>query len=87
MLFRSPVLSSLFLDRFDGELAREKFRLIRYGDAFVVLSRDGLGEDVGVGIMIASLGRLGLRFHPDKGEQLRSNPPLRLIGYLTDSAL
>ena len=81
----SPLLSNLFLDRFDREMEREGFRLVRYADDFVALSRENQGGDAGMGIIEAALGRLGLRLHPDKTEPLCSGTPLRFLGYLVSA--
>ena len=36
----SPMLSNLYLDSFDEELERRGFRLIRYGDDFLVMTKN-----------------------------------------------
>lgn len=41
----SPLLSNLFLDRFDEEIEREGARLVRYADDFVILVRDPAQAD------------------------------------------
>lgn len=78
----SPVLSNLYLDRFDRAMAAEGFRLVRFADDFVVLFRSG--QDTGEGVTAASraLGRLGLALQRETSEELVHGQPLRFLGRL-----
>lgn len=76
----SPVLSNLFLQRFDRDMEREGFRLIRYADDFVVLFPKQARE-VGLDAVSASLYRLGLTLKPEKTLQIVPGKPVRFLGY------
>ena len=81
----SPVLSNLYLDRFDRAMAGEGFRLVRFADDFVVLFRQGQSADEGLATVRQALARLGLLLKPEKTEQLVQGKPLRFLGLLVSA--
>lgn len=76
----SPVLSNLFLQRFDRDMELAGFRLIRYADDFVVLFRDEDDED-GMSRVAASLSKLGLTLQADKTYPVLPDRPIHFLGY------
>ena len=91
----SPVLSNLYLDRFDREMTTQGFRLIRYGDDFVVLYKADFGarssedengngklaETICLTAVEASLKELGLALNPGKTVRIDENTPFEFLGY------
>ncbi|HOF05358.1 MAG TPA: CRISPR-associated endonuclease Cas1 [Syntrophales bacterium] len=80
----SPVLSNLFLHRFDRDMEREGFRLIRYADDFVVLFPDR-DQEGGLDAVTASLYRLGLTLKKEKTLPVVTDRPVRFLGYSVTS--
>jgi len=78
----SPVLSNLYLDRFDRDMAAEGFRLIRYSDDFVVLFREPMVAETCMDLMAASLKRLGLELKPEKTQRIEFGKPIQFLGFL-----
>ncbi|MCX7634129.1 MAG: CRISPR-associated endonuclease Cas1 [Syntrophales bacterium] len=76
----SPLLSNLFLHRFDRDMEREGFRLIRYADDFVVLFPDR-EQQGGLDAVTASLYRLGLTLKEEKTIPVLPGKPVRFLGY------
>lgn len=81
----SPVLSNLYLDRFDRAMAAEDFRLVRFADDFVVLFRQGQSPEEGLTAVRQALARLGLCLKPEKTEQLVHGQPVRFLGLLVSA--
>lgn len=78
----SPVLSNLYLDRFDRAMDSEGFRLVRYSDDFVALFRDDMTYDEGKERVVAALTRLGLELKEDKTLALIPDTPVQFLGFL-----
>lgn len=76
----SPVLSNLFLQRFDRDMEQEGFRLIRYADDFVVLFPEPAREG-GLDAVTASLYRLGLTLKQEKTVPVAPGKPVHFLGY------
>lgn len=81
----SPVLSNLFLDRFDRDMADQNFRLIRYADDFVVLFKPQVDLENGRRMINESLSRLGLQLNPDKTLPVASDRPIPFLGFLVSA--
>jgi CRISPR-associated endonuclease Cas1 len=81
----SPVLSNLYLDRFDRDMEREGFRLIRYADDFVVLFPNGSDTEEGLRTVTQSLARLGLCLQPGKTVPVRPGEQIRFLGYMVSA--
>jgi len=83
----SPVLSNLYLDRFDKAMEAYGFRLIRYADDFVVLSKDsGTNEQI-LETVQTSLKKLGLTLKPDKTIHLEKGAEIKFLGFLVSEQL
>jgi len=81
----SPVLSNLYLDRFDRAMERENFRLVRFADDFVVLFRAELTADEGVEVVKKSLARLGLILKPEKTSTMLRGKAITFLGYVVSA--
>jgi CRISPR-associated endonuclease Cas1 len=82
----SPILSNLYLDRFDRDVKAEGFNLIRYGDDFVALFRSGVSPLEGKNRIEESLARLGLHLKPQKTEEIDASTQIKFLGYLITAA-
>jgi CRISPR-associated protein Cas1 len=82
----SPVLSNLYLDRFDRDMADEGFRLIRYSDDFVVLFRGPMAEETCMDRMVTSLKRLGLALKPEKTQRIEFGKSIQFLGFLVTAS-
>lgn len=81
----SPILSNLYLDRFDRDMEREGLRLVRFADDFVVLCPGARGEEKGLAAVRQSLARLGLLLKNDKTVAVEPGQPIRFLGYLVSA--
>ena len=77
----SPVLSNLYLDRFDKAMAKADFRLIRYADDFVVLVKPSESLDICLEKVKTSLAGLGLALNPDKTDRISRDGRIEFLGY------
>ena len=82
----SPVLSNLYLERFDRDMATEGFRLIRYSDDFVVLCREVMEEENCMARVDISLKRLGLALKPEKTQRVEFGKPIQFLGFLVTAS-
>jgi CRISPR-associated endonuclease Cas1 len=82
----SPVLSNLYLDRFDRDMTAEGFRLIRYSDDFVVLFREPMVEETCMDRIETSLKRLGLALKAEKTQRIEFGKPIQFLGFLVTAA-
>ncbi len=84
----SPVLSNLFLDRFDKRVAQEGFRLVRYADDFVVLYRHGSDESRAKELkelVETALARIGLALKPEKTQTIINGKTFKFLGYIVSA--
>ncbi len=77
----SPVISNLYLHRFDADMSREGFKLVRYADDFVCLFGPEASQAYGLEKIEASLYRLGLALKPEKTIPVRPGLPVDFLGY------
>lgn len=82
----SPVLSNLYLTGFDKNMENQGFRLARYADDFVILTKDGLPKEELLKRIQKSLSRLDLSLKEEKIEEVRKDTPLKFLGYLVSEA-
>lgn len=78
----SPLLANLYLDELDEELLGRDYRLVRYGDDFVVLARDLDRARQARDDARRALARLGLALHEGKTDVRAMDDGLRYLGYL-----
>ena len=62
----SPVLSNLYLNPLDHQMAEEGFEMVRYADDFVVLCRSKLEAGVALQTITGWVEQAGLTLHPAK---------------------
>jgi group II intron reverse transcriptase/maturase/CRISPR-associated endonuclease Cas1 len=77
----SPLLSNLYLQRFDREIAQQNLRLIRYADDCVVLAREDMPEDKIREQIEKALLPLGLRLNSEKTIAISSDRAFTFLGY------
>jgi CRISPR-associated protein Cas1 len=78
----SPLLANLFLDRFDEEILGEGFRLVRFADDFVVLTKDLASAERAHDVARRALGDLGLSLHEGKTSVRAMADGFGYLGYL-----
>lgn len=76
----SPVLANLFLDRFDKAHVRRGYRLVRYGDDFVVLCKSQPEAEAALELSEEMLGRLRLSLNKEKTRIVHFNQGFRYLG-------
>lgn len=81
----SPVLSNIFLDRFDRTMAAKGFRLVRYGDDFVVLVKPPKQVDEGLSAAKKALDDMGLALSTDKTVTVDAATPFNFLGLLVSA--
>jgi RNA-directed DNA polymerase len=62
----SPVLSNLYLNPLDHEMAEHGFEMVRYADDFVVLCRSQFEAEVALQMITEWVEQAGLTLHPTK---------------------
>jgi RNA-directed DNA polymerase len=62
----SPVLSNLYLNPLDHEMAEQGFEMVRYADDFVVLCRSQFAAEVALQMITEWVEQAGLTLHPTK---------------------
>ena len=62
----SPLLSNLYLDGLDQQMARAGFQMVRYADDFVVLCRSQAEAERALAQVRQHVEALGLQLHPTK---------------------
>jgi RNA-directed DNA polymerase len=62
----SPVLSNLYLNPLDHQMAADGFEMVRYADDFVVLCRSQSEAEEALRLIIAWVEKAGLTLHPTK---------------------
>ncbi len=78
----SPMLSNLFLDRFDEELMRRGQQAVRYGDDFILLCRDEPAAETALGVADELLAELELLLEPTKTSVTNFERGFRFLGAL-----
>lgn len=62
----SPLLSNIYLDRLDHEMAASGYQMVRYADDFVILCRSQAEAEAALEVVRNWTVRAGLTLHPDK---------------------
>src|SRR5882724_2855812 len=62
----SPLLSNIYLDPLDHELARSGYEMVRYADDFVILCRSAAEARTALAKVQRWTANAGLRMHPEK---------------------
>lgn len=77
----SPVLSNLYLDRFDRHLMAENSILFRYGDDFILLFKEQDHMERHHEAVIQTLSTLGLKLNPQKTLVIEKDTAFSFLGY------
>jgi group II intron reverse transcriptase/maturase/CRISPR-associated endonuclease Cas1 len=78
----SPLLANLYLDDLDDDLEMQGFRLVRYADDFVVLTKDAESAQHAQQAAQSILGRLRLELNLDKTKVVALEDGFSYLGYL-----
>lgn len=78
----SPLLANLYLDEFDEDLLGKEYRLVRYGDDFVVLCKDLESAQEAREEAKRALQKLDLRLNEEKTEIVSMDDGFTYLGYL-----
>ena len=78
----SPMLANLYLDDLDDNLGMQGFRLVRYADDFVVLTRDAESAQRAQDASQAVLQQIGLELNLDKTRVVSLADGFSYLGYL-----
>src|SRR3989441_4948371 len=79
----SPLLSNIYLDPLDHELARNGYEMVRYADDFVILCRSEAVARAALAKVQRWTAQAGLRLHPDKTRIVDATQPggFDFLGY------
>jgi CRISPR-associated protein Cas1 len=77
----SPILANIYLDDFDELMTQGGWKLVRYADDFVLLSRDRSRLLEGQEQIAQFLEGVGLQLHPDKTRITDFERGFRFLGY------
>lgn len=78
----SPVLSNLYLNPLDHEMAEHGFEMVRYADDFVVLCRSEFEAEVALQVITEWVEQAGLTLHPTKTKIVDSrSKSFAFLGY------
>jgi RNA-directed DNA polymerase len=62
----SPLLANIYLDPLDRLMAERGYRMVRYADDFVILTRSRVEADAALALVAAWVAEAGLTLHPEK---------------------
>lgn len=79
----SPLLSNIYLDPFDHQMADEGYEMVRYADDFVILCRSREEAEQALAEVEEWTARVGLQLHPDKTRIVDASQPggFDFLGY------
>lgn len=79
----SPLLSNLYLDPLDHQMAQRGYEMVRYADDFVILCLSPLEAQWGLAEAEGWITAAGLRLHPDKTRIVDATQPggFDFLGY------
>jgi hypothetical protein len=83
----SPLLANIVLHEFDLAMVKAGFHLARYGDDWVVTTRDAEGAEQALEFATRKLAELRLRVNPEKTRIIRFEQGLEFLGYKFDPFL
>ncbi|KJR40057.1 CRISPR-associated protein Cas1 [Candidatus Magnetoovum chiemensis] len=85
----SPLLSNLYLTRFDSDMeSKGFFKLIRYADDFVLLLKTASSYEETIKHVEDSLSTLGLKLKPEKTTEITQGKAINFLGYvITDETI
>lgn len=78
----SPLLANLYLDRLDEALSRNRVRIIRFADDFVILTESRDSAEQAFDQAARWLGRYGLELNPDKSRISDFSRGFKFLGHM-----
>lgn len=78
----SPVLANLYLDRFDEEMIKHGYKLVRFSDDFVILCKEKPQAEQALQLTETLLGELKLSLKPEKTRLAHFDEGFRYLGTL-----
>ena len=78
----SPVLANLYLDRFDEEMIRRGYKLVRFADDFLILCKEQPKAEKALQLTESLLGELRLSLKPQKTRLVHFDQGFRYLGTL-----
>ncbi|MGD8782032.1 MAG: CRISPR-associated endonuclease Cas1 [Ignavibacteria bacterium] len=83
----SPMLANFYLDELDEKLKQEGFKLIRYADDFVILTKEKPEAEEALELTRDSLKQLKLELNPGKTKITTFEHGFKYLGYLFVNSL
>jgi RNA-directed DNA polymerase len=80
----SPLLANIYLDPLDRLMAERGYRMVRYADDFVILTRSREEADAALALVAAWVAENGLVLHPEKtrvGDCRQPGEGFEFLGY------
>ncbi len=77
----SPLLSNLYLARFDRAMLLMGLRIVRYADDFVVLAREGTSPEAVLARVREALGSMRLALREEKTVVVKPGQPISFLGF------
>ena len=80
----SPLLANIYLDPLDRLMAERGYRMVRYADDFVILTRSRAEADAALALVAAWVAENGLMLHPEKtrvGDCRQPGEGFEFLGY------
>ena len=77
----SPLLSNIYLDRLDHEMAEHGYEMVRYADDFVILCRTREEADQALALVQEWTAAAGLTLHPTKTRITTHEEGFDFLGY------
>ena len=79
----SPLLSNLYLNALDHQMARAGWEMVRYADDFVILCRSEREAQAALGMVREWVKEAGLTLHPEKTRVVNAREPggFDFLGY------
>jgi len=78
----SPMLSNLYLDKFDDRIAQEGFKLVRFADDFLILCKSKPKAEAALNLSKSALAELNLQLNNEKTRITTFSEGFKYLGYL-----
>jgi len=78
----SPMLSNLYLDKFDDRIEQEGFKLVRFADDFLILCKSKPKAEAALNLSKSALAELNLQLNNEKTRITTFSEGFKYLGYL-----
>ena len=78
----SPMLSNLYLDKFDERIEKEGFKLVRFADDFLILCKTKPRAEAAIRLSESALAELKLQLNNEKTRITTFSEGFKYLGYL-----